>query len=326
MHGDALSHKEKQLQVQAIWAGKVDGVNMSASFTNHRATVESLALLAPIANSASVPNPQPGGSGISETYPDILIQTPGGKRVPEHEIRWGSNPHCRDGGDNLQLLEVLPGHHLFKANPHALTLCNIVVSDPRSQFYKSPPILEDSTTSSLPFQRGDGPTPEPPFLWGNGRTIQRRELYAARRQGRDIEEKEQIVTTIPRDNATATSPNHKQERPDTNLGVPSISQGPALTEIEATLHDNNLFYRNGNPKPKIDPTARPLARGLTSKARKRLGGRKRNRRRNKRGRPSDEVSKEPNPTTTERTQGGDEPPQPEVMLSPFPLASTWVRY
>jgi len=134
------------------------------------------------------------------------------------------------------------------------------------------------------------------------------------------------VTTIPRDNATATSPNHKQERPDTNLGVPSISQGPALTEIEATLHDNNLFYRNGNPKPKIDPTARPLARGLTSKARKRLGGRKRNRRRNKRGRPSDEVSKEPNPTTTERTQGGDEPPQPEVMLSPFPLASTWVRY
>ena len=48
MHDDALSHQEKQLHVQAIWAGKVDGVNMSASFTNHRATVESLALLEPV--------------------------------------------------------------------------------------------------------------------------------------------------------------------------------------------------------------------------------------------------------------------------------------
>jgi len=326
MLDEALSHQEKQLHVQAIWADKVDEVNMSASFTNHRArpsppitlsgpasntlielevlplkdTTNTTRHITPaietLADSSSVPNPPPGRSRISDTYPDILIQTPGGKRVPEHEIRWGSNPHSRDGGDNLQLLEVLPGQHLFQANPHALTVCNLVESDPRSQFYKSPPILEDSTPSSLPFQRWDGLIPEPPYLLGNSRTIKRRELYAARRQGRDIEEKEQIVMTIPRDNAIAPSPDPRQGRPDTNLGVPSISQGPTLTETEATLHDNNLFYRNGNPKPKIDPTARPLARGLTSKARKRLGGRKRNRRRNQRGRPSDEVSKEPNPT------------------------------
>ena len=75
-----------------------------------------------LANSASVPYPQPGGSGTPETYSDILIQTPKGEGVPEHEIRWGPNPHSKDGGDNLQLLEVEPGHHLFRASRYALNL------------------------------------------------------------------------------------------------------------------------------------------------------------------------------------------------------------
>jgi len=56
------------------------------------------------------------------------------------------------------------------------------------------------------------------------------------------------VMTILRDKATAPGPNQEQARPDTYLGVPSTSQGPALTANEATLHDHNLFYRNGNPK------------------------------------------------------------------------------
>ena len=74
-----------------------------------------------------------------------------------------------------------------------------------------------------------------------------------------------------------------------------------------------------NPRPTTNLTVRPLPRGLTSKARKRQGGRKGNRRRNRRGRPSVKVSKEPNPTTTERTQGGDDPTHTEsdaISLSP----------
>ena len=115
------------------------------------------------------------------------------------------------------------------------------------------------------------------------------------------------VMTILRDKATATSPSHKQGPPDASLEVPSMLQGTALRANEATLYDHNLFYRNGNSKPKIDPTARTLPCGLTSTARQRLGGRERNRRRNQRDRPSDEAFMAPNPTTTEKKQGGDEP-------------------
>ena len=243
-----------------------------------------------LANSASVPYPQPGGSGIPETYSDILIQTPGGKRVPEHEIRWGSNPHSRDGGDNLQLLEVVPGHHLFQASRHALNLCNMVGTDPRSQFYKTPAI------GNLP------QTPEPPYLRGNGRTTKRLEIYASRRQTRAEDKKGQTEMVSPEN--IVSVPSHKREhrQPATNPVVPS-PQGPNPSETEAISHDDNLFYKNGKPKPITKAIARPRVRGLTSKARKRLGGRKRNRRRNQRGLPSDEVSKESNPTTIAPTEG-----------------------
>jgi len=349
MRDAGLSHQDKQLQVQAIWAGHFDRVNMPASFTNHRAgpsppitppspamnaliELEVLPLedttnttrhvtpaILTLANSDGVPNPQLEGTGIPDSSPDILIQTPGGQNVPEHEVRWEPNPHTRDGGDNLLLLEVVPGHYLFQANFFAVNLCNLAESDLRSQFYKFPPIEEASTTSSLPSQGGNGLTPEPLFPRGHGRTIKRRERYAAQRLVRVAEEKEQIINsvmkelmnsvmTILRNKATAPSPSHKLGRPDTDLGVPFMSQVPPLIAGGATLYDHNFYYyRNGNPKPKIDPTARPLPRGLTSKERKRRRGRKSNRRRNKRGRPSNEVSKAPNSTMTEKTQGGDEP-------------------
>ena len=148
---------------------------------------------------------------------------------------------------------------------------------------------EASITSSLSSQAGNGPTLEPPPPRCTSRAIKRRERYAVQRQVRNIAKKELIINsvmeqlmnsvmTILRDKATAPSPSPIQGPPDANLEVLSMSQGPALIANEATLYDHNLFYRNGNPKPKIDPTARPLPRGLTSKARKRLGGRKSNRR------------------------------------------------
>ena len=115
------------------------------------------------------------------------------------------------------------------------------------------------------------------------------------------------VMTILRDKATATSPSHKQGPPDASLEVPSLSQGTAHSAHEATLPDHNLLCRNGNSELKIDPTTRPSPCGVASTARPRLGGRERNRWRNQRDRPSDEAFKAPNPTTTEKTQGGDEP-------------------
>ena len=365
--GDAgLSHQEKQLQVQAIWAGHFAGVNMPAPFTNHRAgpgppitppgpamnaliELEVLTLedttntthhvtpvILTLANSDSAPNPQRVGTGIPDSSPDILIQTPGGQSVPEHEVRWEPNPHIKDGGENLLLLEVVPGHYLFQANLFAVNLCNLAGSDLRSQFYKFPPI-EESSTSSLPSQGGSGLTPEPLFPRGNGKTIKRRERHAAQRLVRAAEKKELLINnvmeelmnsvmTITRNKATAPSLSHKLGRPYADLGVPSLSQAPPPIAGVATLYDHNLYYRNGNPKPRIDPTARPLPRGLTSKARKRLGGRKSNRRRNKRGRPSNEVSKAPNFTTTKRHREETNPPSLVVMLSPPLPASTRILY
>jgi len=232
----------------------------------------------PNIHSPRVPEPGLKGKGTPEKLQEILIQNPNGAGVPEHEIWWVSNPHSEAGGDNLQLLEVALGHYHFEVSPFATNHCEMVNTDPRSQFYKTP-----ATGKSRP-------TLELPYLRGNGKTIKNLEFYASRRQARAKEEKEQTVTTSPGDIATAPSPNQKQGRPVTNLGVPSVSQGPNLTETEAIPHDNNLFYKNGNPKPITNMTARPRARGLTSKERKRQGGRKRNRRRNRRGRPSDDVS------------------------------------
>jgi len=107
------------------------------------------------ANKESAPNPQRDDTGTPDSAPDILIQTPGGQSVPAHEVCWEANPHFKGGGDNLLLLEVVPGHFLFHANLFATELCALAESDLRSQFYKLPPMEEAST-------------PSPPSLWIDG--------------------------------------------------------------------------------------------------------------------------------------------------------------
>jgi len=99
MHDGALSHQDKQVRVQAIWAGKADGVKDTRAGSDGTAadvhsqgdttdTTNTTCHVTPAigtpANSANVPHPQPGGSGGPGTYPDILIQTPRGEGVPEH--------------------------------------------------------------------------------------------------------------------------------------------------------------------------------------------------------------------------------------------------
>jgi len=151
----------------------------------------------PNIHSPSVPDPRLKGNGIPETHQEILIQTPSGEGVPEHEIRWEPNPHSRAGGDNSQLLEIVPGHHHFEASPFATYLCDLVGTEPRSQFYKTPPTGESSLIS------------RPPYSWGKGRTIKRQELYASRRQARAIADKEKTATTSPRGKCHRAEPESK---------------------------------------------------------------------------------------------------------------------
>ena len=340
MHDECLSHRERQLQVQAIWAVYFAEVNMPGPSTNCRAEPDPPPIFpgpvinAPIdlevlpleytpdttchvtpatltpANKESAPNPQRVDTGTPDSAPDILIQTPGGPSVPAHEVLWEPNPRFQDGGDNLLLLEVVPGHYLFHASPFAVDLCALTESDLRSQFYKLPPI-EEASTSSPPSPWSDDPR-------GNGATIKRRERYAAQKLARVAKEKDLIISSVMeqlvkdvmtgfRNGAIAPRPSQEPGRPETDLGAPSMPQASPPIAGETISYDHNLYYRNGNPKPKIDPTARPLPRGLTSKARKRLGGRNSKRRRNKRRRPSCEDPVASNTATIDTRQGGDEP-------------------
>ena len=233
------------------------------------------------------PDPQLKGIGIPETHQNILNQTSTGERMPEYEIQWEPNLYRRVCGDTSQLLKIVPGHHHFKPSNIATYLCSLVETDSRSQFYKISPTRESSPTS--------GP------LWslGKEKTIKKQKFFASRRQVWAIGDKEKTATTSPIVQVFVPSLNQNQGRPDTKTdsfggqGRPDTNadragaQEPTHKETDVTPHDNNLFYKNGNPK--TNPTARPLPRGPTIKTRKRQGGRKRNRRRNRRGRPSDEV-------------------------------------
>jgi len=198
------------------------------------------------------------------------------------------------------------------ASPFATNLCNMVGTDSRSQFYKTSPTRESS------------PTSEPPYSLGKEKIIKSQKFFASRRQTGAIGDKKEAATTSPLAQASAPSPNQDQGRLDTKADslegqgrpVTNAARSPTHKETDVIPHDNNLFYKNGNPKPNLP--ARPLPRGLTSKARKCQGGRNRNRRRNRRGRQSG-AAKELYPTTTERAQGGDEPTQTGSDAIPLPL-------
>ena len=103
------------------------------------------------------------------------------------------------------------------------------------------------------------------------------------------------------------SQNQERPRTDNDIHQEASAQEPTYEEIAVPLKDNNLFYKNGNPKP--PSTGRLLIRGLTSRDRKRPPGRKKDRRRDRRRGSPAEVLKEPNPEITEKTNEGDDPIQ-----------------
>ena len=117
---------------------------------------------------------------------------------------------------------------------------------------------------------------------------------------------------------TSSTPSQNQGRPNTDDDIhrEARAQEPINEETAVPLKDNNLFYKNGNPKP--PPTGRLLIRGLTSKERKRPGGREKDRRRDRRlGSPA-EVLKKLNPEIAERTNEVDDPIQTDGDASSEP--------
>jgi len=126
------------------------------------------------------------------------------------------------------------------------------------------------------------------------------------------------VATSPIVTTSLSTPSQNQGRPDTDDDIhrEARAQEPINEETAVLLQDNNLFYKNGNPKP--PSTERLLIRGLTSKARKRPGGRKRDRWQKWRRGPPDEALKELNPEIAERTNEVDDPIQTDGDASSEP--------
>jgi len=87
---------------------------------------------------------------------EISLQTPTGERVPGHDIQWELNPYVMVCGDNSGLMGIVPDHHHFWASTTATTLCTLVETDFRSQFYKTFPTRESSPTSQPEWSPGNG--------------------------------------------------------------------------------------------------------------------------------------------------------------------------
>jgi len=150
------SHHEQTSRAEAMGTGRIDGAKgarggseeSAADVFSQRDTTDTTnttshgtPTFSTSANSVNITHPQSEGSGTPDTYSDILIQTPKGEGVPEHEIRWGLNPYSVEDGDSSQLLEIEPGHHIFRPSRLAISLCKMVGTDSRSQFYKSPAMM-----------------------------------------------------------------------------------------------------------------------------------------------------------------------------------------
>jgi len=118
------------------------------------------------------------------------------------------------------------------------------------------------------------------------------------------------VETRPTVKASPSTLSQHQERPRASVDIhqEASAQEPTYEEIAAPLKDNELFYKNGKPKP--PSTGRLPNRGLTSIERKRPGGRKKDRRRDRGRRSNVEVPKGFNSETPEKTHKGDELTQP----------------
>ena len=209
---------------------------------------------------------------------------------------------------------IIPGHYYLEASATATTLCTLVRNDLRSQFYKTPPIRESS------------PTVQPSWSRGKEKVIYNQERSASRRQALEAREYARNVATRPAATTSSTTPSQNQERPRINDDIhqKASAQEPTYEEIVVPLKDNNLFYKNGNPKP--PSTGRLLIRVLTNRNRKHPGGRKKDRQRDRRRGSPVAVLKESTPESPERTNEGADPFQPLNPARDRMLLFSFMKY
>jgi len=255
-------------------------------------------------------SPKPCHHSTREIQTDIYLQTPTGEYVPGHEIQW-ELMFC---GDTSGLMEIVPGHHHFWANTIATTLCTLVKTDLRSQFYKTPPTRESI------------PTLQPLWSLGKEKVIKSKKRFASCLQALEARECAMNVATGPLVTTSSSTLSQTQGRPttDDDIHQEASAQKPINEEIAVPLKDNNLFYKNGNPKP--PSTGRLLMRGLTTKERKRPGGRKKDRRRDQRRGSPAEVLKVLHPEIAERTNEVDDPIQTLNSARDRMLLSLFMKY
>jgi len=249
------------------------------------------------------PTPVKPQNPTHEPPPDIHLQTPKGEHVQELEAQWEPNPYALACGDTSGLWGIRPGHYHLWASTTATTLYNLAQSDLRSQFYKTCP------------KREPNPRLEPSWSLGKDKVINNQKRFASRRQAPEAREYARNVVTRPTATASSSTLSQNQERPRAidDIHQEDSALEPTYEEIAAPLKDNDLFYKNGNPKP--PSTGRLPNRGLTSRERKRPGGRKKDGRRDRRRGSNVEVPKGFNPETPKKTNKGDKPTQLSTLLA-----------
>jgi len=156
------------------------------------------------------------------------------------------------------------------------------------------------------------------------------EFLFARRQALEAREYEVNVATSPSVTTSPSTLSQNQGRPTTNDEIyqEASAQDPINEGIAVSLKDNNLFYKNGNPKPLSTGRLpiRGLTRGLTSRERKRPGWRKKDRRRDRRRGTPAEGPKALNPETAERTNEEDDPIQTLNLDRDRMLLFSFIQY
>jgi len=238
-------------------------------------------------------SPNPYQDPTHEPQTDIYLSTPTGGRVPWLAVQWELNPYAAVCGDTSGLMGIVPGHHHLWAT----TLCALVQTDLRSQFYKTPPARESRLTL------------QPVWSLGKEKVIKSQKRSASRRQALGAREHEINAADSPPVTTSLSTLSQNHGKPTTNDEIyqEAIIQEPIDERTAVPLKDNILFYKNRNPKP--PSTWRLPIRGLTRRERKRPGGRKKDRRRDQRLGTPTEGPKELNPETAERTNEEDDPIQ-----------------
>ena len=212
-------------------------------------------------------------------------------------MKWEHNPYAKACRDTSDLLGIAPGHYHLWASHTATTLCALVQTDLRSQFYKTPPAKKSK------------PSLQPGFSLGKDRVTDNQARSTSRLQVLEARKKEVITEVCSPGTTPLPTPSQNQVRrkAEDEIYQKENTQDPVDEWIAVPLRDSSLYYKNGNPRPASK--GRLLLRVLTSGKVKRSGGRRKGRKRDRsRGIPV-EGPGEPNPEIVEGKNKEDDPIQ-----------------